>query len=247
MEAETAARQDEALAKPNDGQSSLGTAPSPTTAGSKPLAQPLYAEPGDIPYAYFNPLLSLPILAIHAYNTYLLFHTHAALPSTSPLSRFSIPQLLLYTYINHPAQASISSDVVCTLVIVLSWFLCTGSYTAIFVKGVGAFVLAAGAAIRVLGLNWRLIFSLAPIVLMTLVGLGMLSVSYVRGQNEKKRKEVLSRVRLRENTVQPGEKGVPPRKVGRRMIVGFWHPYWYVYAVLRHGLSGYVGGGRCYR
>jgi alpha-1,2-mannosyltransferase len=75
----------------------------------------------------------------------------------------------------------------------------------------------------------------------------MLSVSYVRGQNEKKRKEVLSRVRLRENTVQPGEKGVPPRKVGRRMIVGFWHPYWYVYAVLRHGLSGYVGGGRCYR
>jgi hypothetical protein len=195
--------------------------PAVTATGPEPDRPPLY-----IPFQYFYLLLLFIVLQIHTRATLALFSHHASLPPSSPLASFSTVQYLLYTYLAHPAQASISSDVVCTLFIALSWLLCTGSYTSIFLKGLLAASIAAGGAIKVLGVNWRLIASLLPILAMAGVGLGMLGLSSVRGRNERKRKEVLEGLGLVENGVEQGAKGRAPRKVGRRMIVGFWHPYW---------------------
>lgn len=195
--------------------------PAVTANSTDPDRPPLY-----IPFRYFYLLLLFIILQIHSRATLTLFSHHASLPPSSPLANFSTVQYLLYTYLAHPAQASISSDVVCTLFIALSWLLCTGSYTSIFFKGLLASSIAAGGAIKVLGVNWRLVASLLPILAMAGVGLGMLGLSSVRSRNERKRKGVLEGLGLVENGVEQGAKGRAPRKVGRRMMVGFWHPYW---------------------
>ena len=60
------------------------------------------------------------------------------------------------------------------------------------------------------------------------VGLGFMGLGRVRGRNEERRRALMGRLGMRECEVQQGEKGRAPRRVGRRCVVGFWHPYWYV-------------------
>lgn len=176
-----------------------------------------------------QPIFGLPFPALYTILTFISIAIHALITLTLRNSlppRLSLAQHLFTTLIAHPAQGSISSDVVCVFLILFSWWLVTGSFTSIVLKSLLVAPVAVVSATRVLGANWKLIASLIPLVLMLGVGVTMLGISSLRSRNARRRKEVLEGMGIRENTVEPGTDKVPPKKVGRRLIVGFWHPYW---------------------
>ena len=152
------------------------------------------------------------------------------LPLTVDLLRragpHSLPKVLLYNMFYHPAQTSVSFDVVWFEISMLAWWLTSGSLLSIVGKLASLLSLAAGVIVSFTGINWSLTFSIVPIVLLAIVGLCMLGLSRIRSRNQTRRRALLQGLGLEEGAVVPGTDKEPPSMSGKKVIVGFWHPYW---------------------
>ena len=142
------------------------------------------------------------------------------------LGRRPLLQTLGRTIFVHPAQGSISFDVIFVLLTLAFWFLTTGSWTSLFFKSVVLGTGVAGAWISKTGVNWTLVMSIVPIGLLLSVGISGLLLGQLRKNNEVKRKALLEKMGIVEENVIPGTDKTPPSYAPRRIIVGFWHPYW---------------------
>ncbi|ORX38870.1 hypothetical protein BD324DRAFT_617618 [Kockovaella imperatae] len=161
--------------------------------------------------------LALLASVIHQLNTRQLL---ASIPHSGSNFRSLCSKML-----SHPAQASISFDVVWVFVVLLVWALTTGSTTSILLKAILAGAAATLGIISYAGISWTLILSTLPIVLLALVGVTMFGLSRVRTRNTRRRAELLAKMGLEENVIVPGTANSPPRKIGKQTIIGFWHPY----------------------
>jgi alpha-1,2-mannosyltransferase len=180
--------------------------------------------------------LSIPFPALYALLVAAAAGIH--LPATTrlikslPLHRH-LPTQLFRTMLAHPAQTSISMDVLWVFATLLFWFVTSGSTVSIVLKVLS--VAAAGLAVASTqaNINWALVGSIMPIVILLSVGLAYMSIQRIRTRNAERRKVVLDGLGIIEDGVVPGTKDKPPSKAGKKVVVGFWHPYWYVDATLR--------------
>jgi alpha-1,2-mannosyltransferase len=137
----------------------------------------------------------------------------------------SLISVLGNAVISHPAQGSVSLDVVWVGVTAVLLFLLTGSAAAIAIKFGLLIAAAAVVAARRLGINWILIASCFPLVLLLLVAAAAYWLSQVRSRNTLRRDALFSRLGIQEGVV-PGTATEPPKVARRRLVAGFWHPYW---------------------
>jgi len=163
-------------------------------------------------------LLALVAVGVHYGTTLRVLH---GLPTG-----ITAGDVLFGVVTSHPAQGSVSLDVVWVFIITGLLFLLTGSTPAMILKFglLGAAV--AVAAARRLGVNWLLIASCVPIVLLLAVGLAAYWLTRVRARNAVHREAILSRLGVQEEGVIPGTTKEAPKIARRRLVVGFWHPYW---------------------
>jgi alpha-1,2-mannosyltransferase len=126
---------------------------------------------------------------------------------------------------SHPAQGSVSLDVIWVFLSVGLLFLITGSTAAMILKGSIAAAVAAVFAARRLGVNWLLIASCVPIIFMVALAGVLFALSRVRARNGARREALLTRLGIQEDGVIPGTEDQPPQVARRRLVAGFWHPY----------------------
>ncbi|EIW71289.1 hypothetical protein TREMEDRAFT_73255 [Tremella mesenterica DSM 1558] len=170
-----------------------------------------------IPFPTLYALLGVLAAAIHIPNTNRLL---SVIPKHT-----SVPVHLQRHIFFHPAQSSISLDVVCVASTLLLWYVASGSTAAIATKTIFLGTVGALLGVRYAGLTWGLIASLLPIVILAIGALLALYVQQMRVRNEGRRKNLLESMGVLENTVIPGTKNKPPRKASRATVIGFWHPY----------------------
>lgn len=140
----------------------------------------------------------------------------------------SIIRQLYHQIFSHPAQASISLDVVWVAIIMAFWWMTTGSFIAVVLK-VAALTGAAGLGVMSFtGVNWKLAASIVPVLLLLSFGLVLLGFLQLRKRNTKRRKALLDKMKILDNEVIAGTDKAPPCKSPVKTMVGFFHPYWYV-------------------
>ena len=173
-------------------------------------------------------------LAIHGLNARAVINS--ASPNMSTI-------LQLYNQIfTHPAQASISLDVIWVAIILAFWWMTTGSFVAVLFK-IATIATAAGLGVlSFTGVNWKVVASIVPILLLTLFGLVQLGLNRLRKRNVKRRKALLDKLKISDNEVIPGTDKTPPSKSSVKTMVGFFHPYWYV-SLVRPGADDSDSGG----
>ena len=154
----------------------------------------------------------------HQYSTAVLL---SAVPPNKSITRTLYDQMF-----SHPAQASISFDVIWVSIILLVWALTTGSTLAIVLKLSAVLVAASAGVVTYTGVNWSVVLSTLPIVGLAIFGLATFALSKLRSRNAERRKALLAKMGIEENVVVPGTSTQPPRRVGSRTVIGFWHPYW---------------------
>jgi alpha-1,2-mannosyltransferase len=133
---------------------------------------------------------------------------------------------LWYLIFSHPAQGSISFDVISVIVTLFFWGLTTGSWTSLFLKSAVLAICSAAMWISETGVNWTLVASIVPIGGLASFGVLSIALGRLRKNNEVKRKELLDKMGIIEENVVPGTDKKPPAYAPRRTVVGFWHPYW---------------------
>jgi alpha-1,2-mannosyltransferase len=154
-------------------------------------------------------------LSIHYRNT-------QSLPSASS----GMLKHLWATIWTHPAQSSISLDVLWTAATLALWLLASGTTSEIYLKVIATFILSSGVAIKYAGVSIGFILSVIPILGLAGVGGLMLTLSRLRAGNVEKRRVMLEGLGIQEEGVEPGTEKAAPRMRKRRVVVGFWHPYW---------------------
>ncbi|WWC86926.1 uncharacterized protein L201_001805 [Kwoniella dendrophila CBS 6074] len=170
-----------------------------------------------IPFSLFYQMLIATAASIHYPATQRLL-------KSMPLGQ-SVIQRLYNTIFSHPAQGSISLDVIWVVIIVTSWFLLSGSMVSRIIK-ISIASLASGITIaRWTGVNWGLIASVIPILVLFGFGMLALALQQFRSRNITRRKELLERMGMSEESVIPGTTNTAPSMSGKKIIVGFWHPY----------------------
>jgi alpha-1,2-mannosyltransferase len=144
----------------------------------------------------------------------------------SALPGVSVGRQLYNQMFSHPAQASISLDVVWVTMVMAFWWMTTGAFAAVVLK----VILLAGTAglgvISFTGINWTLAASIVPVLLLLVFGVVLLGFSQLRKRNSKRRKELLDKMKILDNEVIPGTDKRPPSKSSVKTLVGFFHPYW---------------------
>lgn len=172
------------------------------------------------PATLYSALIGLAII-IHGLNAREVINTTS--PTTSTIRQ------LYNTIFSHSAQASISLDVVWVAIILAFWWMTTGSLIAVVFK-IATLASAAGAGVVAFtGVNWRVVASIVPIFLLLAFGLVQLGLNQLRKRNIKRRKALLEKLKILDNEVIPGTDRRPPTKSSVVTMVGFFHPYWYVY------------------
>ncbi|OCF38298.1 alpha-1,2-mannosyltransferase [Kwoniella heveanensis CBS 569] len=132
---------------------------------------------------------------------------------------------LYKTIFSHPAQGSISLDVIWVGIILISWSVLSGPALFRLVKG-SAVVLVLGTAVaRLTGVNWGLLASIIPILILFGFGSMALSLQRLRAKNLVKRRELLEKMGMPEETLVQGTSDKAPQVTGKKVVVGFWHPY----------------------
>ncbi|WVQ98028.1 hypothetical protein IAU59_005149 [Kwoniella sp. CBS 9459] len=132
---------------------------------------------------------------------------------------------LYKTVFSHPAQGSISFDVIWVGIILISWFVLSGPTFLRVIKG-SAVVLVFGTAVaRYTGVNWGLLASIIPILVLFGFGSTALALQRLRAKNLIKRKELLEKMGMPEETLVQGTTDKAPQVTGKKVVVGFWHPY----------------------
>lgn len=140
--------------------------------------------------------------------------------------RENVAEYLLENAASHPANSSVSFDVVWCVIAFVSWYLLKGSTTSALLK-CGAMVAGAiSVLIYRVGINWLLVASVVPIF--ALLGFGILHFALIklRARNEVHRAAVLGRLGIKEHGIVAGTTTVAPHMAKPRLVVGFWHPYW---------------------
>ncbi|WVW78496.1 hypothetical protein I302_100451 [Kwoniella bestiolae CBS 10118] len=137
----------------------------------------------------------------------------------------SVFDKLYKTIFSHPAQGSISLDVIWVGIIVFSWFLLSGSMVSRAIKISIATIVAGVGVARWTGVNWGLIASVIPILILLGFGTLGLHLQRLRSKNRTKRRELLDKMGMPERAVIPGTANKPPTVSGDKLVVGFWHPY----------------------
>lgn len=138
----------------------------------------------------------------------------------------SIAEYLLENAASHPANSSVSFDVVWCVIAFVSWYLLKGSTTSALLK---CGVMVAGAIavlIYHVGVNWLLVGSVLPIFALLAFGILHLALTRLRARNEVHRAAVLGRLGIKEHGIVAGTTTVAPHMAKPRLVVGFWHPYW---------------------
>jgi len=186
------------------------------------LIIPLFTSPEagflDVPFPILYTLLTLLASAIHIPNTVRLL---GAVPTNRPILSH-----LYQTIFTHPAQSSISLDVIWVVITASLWFLTTGSTSSIGIKAVFAAITAGVAITSWTGVNWVLVASLIPISGLAAIGGSLFGLQRLRTRNKERRRKLLDSMGMAENSVIAGTDQKPPSKSGTRTVVGFWHPYW---------------------
>jgi alpha-1,2-mannosyltransferase len=159
-------------------------------------------------------------IVIHAINAQELIK--------SASSDTSIVRQLYRQIFSHPAQASISLDVVWVAIIMAFWWMTTGSFIAVLLKVAALTGLAGLGVLSFTGINWKLAASIVPVLLLLSFGLVLLGFTQLRKRNVKRRKALLDKMKILDNEVIAGTDKKPPSKSPVKTMVGFFHPYWYV-------------------
>jgi alpha-1,2-mannosyltransferase len=159
-------------------------------------------------------------LVVHGINAQRVINTASS--NTSTLRQ------LYNTIFSHSAQASISLDVVWVAMILAFWWMTTGSLIAVVFK-IATLTSAAGMGVLAFtGVNWKVVASIVPILLLLTFGLVQLGLNQLRKRNIKRRKALLDKLKTLDNEVIPGTDRRPPTKSAVITMVGFFHPFWYV-------------------
>jgi len=159
-------------------------------------------------------------LVVHGTNAQEVMKS--ASPTTSTIRQ------LYNTIFSHSAQASISLDVVWVAIILAFWWMTTGSLIAVVFK-IATLTSAAGMSVLAFtGVNWKVVASIVPILLLLTFGLVQLGLNQLRKRNIKRRKALLDKLKIMDNEVIPGTDRRPPTKSSVITMVGFFHPFWYV-------------------
>ncbi|GMK57824.1 hypothetical protein CspeluHIS016_0406580 [Cutaneotrichosporon spelunceum] len=174
-------------------------------------------ESGSLPFGGLFALLVVLAAIIHTFTTLRVLEI---LPSAKWL-----PTLLYKVFLSHPAQASVSWDVVWVAITFIAWWCVKGSATSIVIKSLFLAAVGVVAAARHFSVNWVLVASCIPILALLLVAGAAFALSNVRSLNEEKRAAILEKLGIKEQGVIPGTPKVPPTLAQRRTVVGFWHPY----------------------
>ena len=173
------------------------------------------------PATLYTALSGLAIV-IHGMNARAVIYT--ATPNTSTLRQ------LYNTIFSHSAQASISLDVVWVAIILAFWWMTTGSLIAVVFK-IATLTSAAGVGVLAFtGVNWKVVASIIPILLLLTFGLVQLGLNQLRKRNIKRRKALLDKLKIMDNEVIPGTDRRPPTKSSVITMVGFFHPFWYAFS-----------------
>lgn len=134
--------------------------------------------------------------------------------------------MLHRTVLSHPAQSSISFDVIWVIVTLLCWYFTSGSWTTLGLKALFLGAAAFGGWVSYTGVNWPLVASIIPIGGLASVGIILFAFGRLKGRNEQRRKAFMEKIGVIEENVIPGTDKKPPSYAPRRTLVGFWHPYW---------------------
>lgn len=173
---------------------------------------------GSVPFGGLFALLAVLAAIIHTFTTVRVLDM---LPAAKWL-----PSYLSKIVLSHPAQASVSLDVVWVVITFFAWWIVMGSLSSIVAK-LAILAGAAGvAAARHFGVNWYLIASFLPILALLGIAGAAYGLSSARSRNEDKRATLLDKMGIKERGVIPGTDKLPPTMAKKRTIVGFWHPYW---------------------
>jgi alpha-1,2-mannosyltransferase len=167
----------------------------------------------------------MPAFLIALTNTVTLAKTILSGPINPSTSGY---RYLFNQAFSHPAQGSISMDVIWSAITLGIWYLVNGSFGSTVMKslviaGYGSYALA-----KHYGVNWTVVLSAVPIFALLSFGVAYLALARARSKNVGRRKEMMESMGIKENVVIPGAKGRAPSKAGRKLVVGFWHPYWLV-------------------
>lgn len=165
----------------------------------------------------------MPAFLIALTNTVTLSKSMLSATPNAPTSGY---RYLFNQAFSHPAQGSISMDVIWSAITLGIWYLVSGSFLSTVLKslvisGYGSYALA-----KHYGINWRVVLSAIPILGLLSFGVGYLALARARSKNVERRKEMMENMGIKENVVLPGTKDRAPSKAGRKLVVGFWHPYW---------------------
>ncbi|WWC59281.1 uncharacterized protein I303_101832 [Kwoniella dejecticola CBS 10117] len=185
-----------------------------TSSSTSSIAQNAKAK---IPFSLFYQMLLATGISIHYPATKLLLKS---LPAGQ-----SLFVRLYHTIFVHPAQSSISLDVIWVGIILFSWFLLSGPLLFRVLKIAVATGAAGVAVARLTGVNWGLIASVVPILILFGLGLVVLGLQRIRARNLVRRKELLEKMGMPEHSVVPGTTDTAPSMSGDKLVIGFWHPY----------------------
>jgi alpha-1,2-mannosyltransferase len=130
------------------------------------------------------------------------------------------------TILSHPAQSSISFDVIWVFITLVCWYFTVGSWKILAFKAVVLGAATFGGWVSYTGVNWPLVASIVPIGGLASVGIIIFALGRLKARNEKRRKAFMEKIGVIEENVIPGTDKTPPSFAPRRLLVGFWHPYW---------------------
>lgn len=202
-----------------------GTAKSPTPVLSVPISDP-------IPRPQVEEKVVTSLSATEKLSYVLLVASAIYIHGLSSTAFFATPgskslfTSMYITTLSHPAQSSISTDVYLSFFTILALFFTSGSTLSIIFKLFVTFGLSLAAFTSYVGVNWTLVSSIIPIVILSSLGAILIVLSRGRTRNESRRKAMMEGLGIIEENVVPGTDKAPPKYAPRRTVVGFWHPYW---------------------
>lgn len=155
-----------------------------------------------------------------------VIHVPATLRLIASIPTGQSPTSYLFTTLfSHPAQASISLDVVWVFLILSSWLILSGPFRFRFFKFTLFLFGFALVLVNYTGINWGLVASIVPMLLLLSVGACALYINSLRKTNAAKRAVLLEKMGMPDNVLIYGTTTTPPYMSTKKTIVGFWHPY----------------------
>jgi alpha-1,2-mannosyltransferase len=171
-----------------------------------------------ISFKFLYAILLAMAAGIHGLNHYNLL---ASLPDKA-----TVWTKIYATIFTNAAQSSISLDVLWVGISVFSTWVSRGSPLGMFLRLMFCATVASLWFLSTREVNWGLVATMVPGIILLGVGGGGVGLNSVRAKNLEKRRALLDTMGITETGVVPGTDVEPPRQSGKKLLVGFWHPYW---------------------